>query len=51
MWLKEGGTAETVNGGDYLAECRRFPLTLTLSPKGRGKLNTLSPLGRGLGKG
>ena len=28
-----------------------FPLTLTLSPKGRGDINTLSPLGRGLGEG
>ncbi|SAF90548.1 Uncharacterised protein [Enterobacter cloacae] len=26
-----------------------IPLTLTLSPKGRGNFNTLSPLGRGLG--
>ena len=26
-----------------------IPLTLTLSPKGRGNFNTLSPLGRGVG--
>ncbi len=30
---------------------RFIPLTLTLSPKGRGNLNTLSPLGRGQGEG
>ncbi|BBM23941.1 hypothetical protein FJMB80055_36640 [Enterobacter hormaechei] len=29
--------------------CGVFPLTLTLSPKGRGDDYTLSPLGRGLG--
>ena len=32
-------------------ECGLMPLTLTLSPKGRGNLNTLSPLGRGQGEG
>ena len=28
-----------------------FPLTLTLSPQGRGNSYTLSPVGRGQGEG